>query len=126
MIAFDTNYLVRHIVQDDPAQCRVVSSTIETETAAERSIRIFDLVLLETAWVLQAVYAFDHEALWHVLNEIAGDSAFSFDDPIRLRSALAKYRRGTAEFADCLISIAAKEEGLELKTFDKPLRKEIP
>ncbi len=81
MIAFDTNHLVRHIVQDDPDQCRTVARLIDEEAAENRAVRILDLVLLETSWVLESIYGFDRAAWAEVLGELLDDSAFSFDDP---------------------------------------------
>lgn len=126
MIAFDTNYLVRHIVQDDEKQCSIVASVLASEAKEERSIRILDLVLLETSWVLQAVYGFDRKAWVQIIEELLGDSAFSFDDPVRLRATIKMYRKGKADFADYLIIGTARSEALELRTFDKKLLKEIP
>ncbi|MBT5903704.1 MAG: VapC toxin family PIN domain ribonuclease [Opitutaceae bacterium] len=124
MVAFDTNYLVRHIVQDDEEQCAIVASVLETETREDRSIRIFDLVLLETAWVLQAIYELNREAWVEILEELLADSAFVFDDPTRLRAVIKMYRKGKAEFADYFILETAHSESLELKTFDKKLLEE--
>jgi predicted nucleic-acid-binding protein len=125
VIAFDTNYLIRHIVQDDEEQCAIVASILEQETREDRSIRIFDLVLVETSWVLQAVYDLNREAWAEILEELLEDSAFCFDDPTRLRTAIKMYRKGNADFADYLILGTARTEALELKTFDKKLLKEI-
>lgn len=125
MIAFDTNHLIRHLVQDDEVQCKIVSSILKKEALNDRCIRISDLVLLESSWVLQAVYRLDRMALVEVFEELLDDSAFSFDDPMRLRFALKLYKEGNAEFADYLILTHAKAEGLELKTFDKRLQREI-
>ena len=125
MIAFDTNYLVRHIVQDEEEQCGIVASVLEKETREDRSIRIFDLVLLETSWVLQAVYDLNREAWAEVLEELLEDSAFSFDEPTRLRKVIKMYRNGNADFADYLILGTTRTEALELKTFDKKLLREI-
>jgi len=125
VIAFDTNYLVRHIVQDDKEQCEIVASILERETLEDRSIRILDLVLLETSWVLQAVYGLDRGAWTEIVEELLDDSAFSFDDPTRLRAVIKMYREGNADFADYLILGTARSETLELKTFDKKLLKEI-
>ena len=124
MIAFDTNCLVRHIVQDDEEQCAVVASLLEQEIREDRSIRIFDLVLLETSWVLQTVYGLDKNAWIQILEDLMDDSVFSFDDPARLRSTIKFYRNGPADFADYLILASARAEALELKTFDKKLLKE--
>jgi predicted nucleic-acid-binding protein len=125
VIAFDTNYLVRHIIQDDEEQCAIVASILEKESREDRSIRIFDLVLLETSWVLQAVYDLKREAWAEILEELLKDSAFCFDDPTRLRTVIKMYRNGNADFADYLILGTARSESLELRTFDKKLLKEI-
>lgn len=125
MIAFDTNHLVRHIVQDNPAQCEEVNLILKSEAMEDRTVRIFDLVLLETLWVLQSIYDLDRQAWSEILEDLLDDAGFSFDDPNRLRAALDHYRSGTADFADYLIWVRAKAEGLELRTFDKKLLKEI-
>ena len=125
MIAFDTNYLVRHIVQDDEEQCGIVATELANEIKKERSIRIFDLVLMETSWVLEAVYGFDRKAWAQVLEQLLEDSAFSFDDPGRLRAIIEMYRNGGAGFSDYLIAGTARSEALELRTFEKKLLKEI-
>lgn len=125
MIAFDTNYLVRHIVQDDDEQCGIVASELAKEIKEERTIRILDLVLMETSWVLETVYKFDRKAWAQVLEELLDDSAFSFDDPGRLRAIIKLYRKGKADFADYLIAGTARSKALDLRTFDKKLLKEI-
>lgn len=125
MIAFDTNYLVRHIVQDDKEQSRLVSEILESETQQGRSIRIIDLILMETAWVLETIYGFDRNAWSQVLSELIEDSAFCFDDSARLRRVLKQFSEGKADFSDYLIFSVVDSEGLKLKTFDKTLRKEL-
>lgn len=125
MIAFDTNHLVRHIVQDDPTQCRAVVAILEREAGQDNPVRILDLVLMETAWVLESVYSFDRKAVAHVMGELLEDSAFSFDDPDRLRLVLKRFKAGKADFSDYLILSVAESEGLKLETFDKRLRKEL-
>jgi len=125
MIAFDTNHLVRHIVQDDPAQCRIVAALLNRETEVDRTVMILDLVLLETSWVLESVYGFDRKALAHVVTELMDDSAFCFESPDKLRRVVQRYRSGKADLGDYLIHAAAESEGLSLETFDKRLRKEF-
>ena len=125
MIAFDTNHLVRHIVQDNPAQCRAAAAILERESGQDNPVRLHDLVLMETAWVLESVYGFDRKALAHVVEELLEDAAFSFDDSERLRRVLKRFKAGKADFSDYLIHSVAESEGLKLETFDKKLRKEL-
>ena len=51
MIAFDTNLLVRAVVADEPAQVAIVRDLVMQDT-----VFISRTVLLETEWVLRAVY----------------------------------------------------------------------
>lgn len=125
MIAFDTNYLVRHIVQDDETQSSIVATELENEIKEDRPVRILDLVLMETSWVLETLYGFNRKAWAQVLEELLEDSAFSFDDPSRLRTIIKRYLKGRADFADYLIVGTAESEALELRTFDKRLKKEF-
>ena len=125
MIAFDTNYLVRHIVQDDARQCRTVATTLKNEVESDSPILILDMVLMETCWVLENVYEFDRDALGEVLESLLEDSAFCFENSQRLRSVLKQFCNGKADFADYMISSKAHAEGFELKSFDKQLLKEL-
>ena len=52
MGAVDTNVLVRLLVADDPAQAKRAMAFLE----ARRPIWISTVVLVETVWVLMAVY----------------------------------------------------------------------
>lgn len=125
MIAFDTNHLLRHVLDDDPRQCRRVRSLIESAAAAGQQIHLLDLVIMETCWVLQSAMGFDRNGWCHVLEQLLHDPAFCFDDPSRLWRALDRYRTGKADFDDYLILGQAESLGAKLETFDKKLKKEI-
>ena len=45
MIAFDTNYLVRYLVQDDPVQCQEVDEVVEAARKEAQGILLPDIVL---------------------------------------------------------------------------------
>lgn len=51
MIAFDTNLLVRLVVNDDKKQAEIAESLLETH-----QVFIPRTVLLETEWVLRSIY----------------------------------------------------------------------
>lgn len=125
MIAFDTNYLLRHVLADDKKQCAHVASLIATAESDEVQIHLFDLVLMEACWVLQSSLGFDREAWCHILDNLLQDPVFSFDDTLRLWTVLDRYRNGKADFDDYLILGHAESIGAKLETFDKKLKKEI-
>ena len=124
MIAFDTNHLLRHLLDDDPKQCKRVRYLIESAEEADQQIRLLDLVIMETCWVLQSAMGFDRDGWCHVLEQLLQDSAFCFDDATRLWKALDRYRIGKADFDDYLILGQAESIGAKLETFDKKLKKE--
>ena len=125
MIAFDTNHLLRHVLQDDPKQCAQVASLMESAEAADQQIHLLDLVLMEACWVLQSGMGFDREGWSHILDNLLQDPIFSYDDSSRLWKTLERYRNGKADFDDYLILGHSESIGAKLQTFDKKLKKEI-
>lgn len=125
MIAFDTNHLLRHILQDDPKQCAHVASLVRNAASANEQIHLFDLVLMETCWVLQSLMGFDRETWLRVLNELLEDPVFAFDNSARLWKTVERYSDGKADFDDYLILSHSESIGAKLETFDKKLKKEI-
>ena len=125
MIAFDTNHLLRHVLQDDPKQCVQVASLMESAKATDQKIHLFDLVLMEACWVLQSGMDFDRAGWSHILNSLLQDPVFSYDDSSRLWRTLERYRVGKSDFDDYLILGHSESIGAKLQTFDKKLKKEI-
>ncbi len=125
MIAFDTNHLLRHVLDDDPKQCKRVRSLVESAAETNQQIRLIDLVIMETCWVLQSVMGFDRKGWCDVLEQLMQDPVFCFDDANRLWRTLDRYRIGQADFDDYLILGQVESIGGTLETFDKKLKKEV-
>lgn len=125
MIAFDTNYLLRHLLQDDSGQCEQVARLIEGAITGAEPIHLFDLVLMETCWVLESSFDMSRRQWCEILSKLLLDPAFRFDDSGRLWEALKRYGQGTADFDDYLIWGHSETIGAELKTFDRKLSREI-
>ena len=100
MIAFDTNHLLRHVLDDDPKQSERARSLIDSVEKGNQQILLLDLVMMETCWVLQSLMDFDRADWCHVLEQLLHDPAFCFDDTTRLWKALDRYRSGKADFDD--------------------------
>ena len=111
MIAFDTNLLVRAVINDNPAQTAVVQRLIE-----QNNIFISRTVLLETEWVLRSAYkksSMDILSFFRALLEI--DNTF-IEDASVISYALDWYALG-ADFADALhLSVC---DNRIMYTFDK-------
>jgi predicted nucleic-acid-binding protein len=126
LIAFDTNYLLRHLLQDDPLQCARVATLMDRAIAGEEPIHLFDLVLMETCWVLESSFGMSRGQWCEILSQLLQDPAFRFDDSSRLWKAAERYGQGSADFDVYLIWGHAEAIGAELKTFDRKLSREIP
>ena len=119
MRAADTNVLVRLAVRDDAAQLAAARAFVAGGVWASQ------LVLAETAWVLQASYAFDDAELVTALEVLLNHVGLVVQDADVALAALTLFRKRPAlGFADCLILETARKAGhLPLGTFDRELGK---
>ncbi|HKK17279.1 MAG TPA: type II toxin-antitoxin system VapC family toxin [Opitutales bacterium] len=113
IVSIDTNVLVRFLVEDEGAvdQCRAAKELFKT-----RPVFIPESVLLETEWVLRAVYDVARGEIHAAFTKLLGLSQVLFPDRSGLRKVLSYYARGF-DFADAWHLI--RSEGQEMKTFDK-------
>lgn len=125
MLAFDTNYLIRHLVQDHPKQAKIVREVIDTEVEAGNPILIPDIVLCESLWVLRGNYGASRPDLVRTLRALEAEPIFTFEDPSRIKRAIDAFESGKADFADYLIVEISRVSGRQLLTFDRILKKEV-
>ncbi|WP_426993961.1 type II toxin-antitoxin system VapC family toxin [Methylomonas sp. CM2] len=111
MIAFDTNLLVRALVDDHPEQVAVVRQLI-----ASNSIFISRTVLLETEWVLRARYKKTRDQLSAFFSALLEVDNTVVEDAEAVSHALEWYAQG-ADFADAL-HLAACGKAV-MHTFDR-------
>jgi predicted nucleic-acid-binding protein len=112
MIAVDTNVVIRLLTRDDERQYSRACRLFEKET-----IYISDTVLLETGWVLQAVYELGREHIFSALAGLIGLPNVQIDRLERIETALSWYRDGL-DFADAL-HLAVSSPCGTMATFDK-------
>ncbi len=119
MRAVDTNILVRLLVRDDGAQVKVA------EYFVEKGAWVSHLVLVETLWVLDAVYERSPSQLAKAIDLLLNHETLTLQDADVVTAALRHFRkRPTLGFSDCLfLEIARKAGHLPLGTFDKNLAK---
>ena len=117
MLALDTNVLVRLLARDDAKQA----------AAADRAIAkgawVSHLVLAETLWVLEAVYARTPKQWMAALDLLLVHESLVLQDADVVAAALARFRTKPAlGFSDCLVLETARKAGhLPLATFSKAL-----
>jgi predicted nucleic-acid-binding protein len=120
MAAVDTNVLVRLLVADDPAQTRRALAYLETR----RPLWVSTVVLVETVWVLTAVYGWSKTQTLAMLETASNSRDIAFQSVETVRAAIALYSSGKADFSDCLALELARSEGhLPFATFDKATAK---
>jgi predicted nucleic-acid-binding protein len=117
MRAVDTNVLVRLIVRDDAEQL----------AAAERFVApgawVSHIVLVETLWVLDAVFGLAPGKIARAVDMLLAHSQLTLQDADVVAAALGQFRaRPALGFSDCLVlEIARKAGHLPLGTFDRTL-----
>ena len=122
MIAIDTNLLVRHLTQDDPAQAASVARLLAEAADEAKLILLTDSVLCETAWVLTRFYGVKRANLLTAFERVLADAQFAFQHRPEVQAALRASRTGKGHFADHLISALARTAGCRTTyTFEKGL-----
>ena len=119
MRAVDTNLLVRLLVRDDATQVTAA------EAFVENGAWVSHLVLVETLWVLDAVYKRSAAQIAKAIKLLLNHNSLTLQDADVVALALESYQaRPSLGFSDCMVlEIARKAGHLPLGTFDKGLAK---
>jgi predicted nucleic-acid-binding protein len=119
MHAIDTNVLVRLLVRDDPRQLDAAEKFIV------KGAWVSHIVLVETLWVLDAVYERSAAQSLAALERLLAHAELTLQDADVVAAALGHFRaKPTLGFSDCLVLETARKSGhLPLGTFDRQLGK---
>lgn len=117
MHAVDTNVLVRLIARDDAAQ------TEAAETFVASGGWVSHLVLAESVWVLESVYALSKQQITTTITMLLEHRQLSLEAPDVVRTALSLYQaHNGVGFTDCLILAVAQVAGhTPIGSFDKKM-----
>jgi predicted nucleic-acid-binding protein len=122
MFAPDTNVLVRLLVSDDLAQQKAVRKRLDRILAAGDEVVLTTVALAELAWVLDAAYGYDREAIVLARRSLLDTPPFVSPEKGQVLEALDAYTSGPADFSDYLIVALAGSAGAgTLLTFDREL-----
>jgi len=111
MIAVDTNVVIRFLVDDHPAEGKRARRVFE-----DHRVLVPESVLLESEWVLRAVYGFSREEISAALRGLLRLPTVVVDERTLVMQVLDWFDEGF-DFADALHY--ARGAGLEMKTFDR-------
>jgi predicted nucleic-acid-binding protein len=119
MLAIDTNVLICILARDDLKQAQIA------DNLTAKGAWVSQLVLAETCWVLDAVYARTSAQLITMLELLLTHETIVLQDADTVTLALDNFRLKPAlGFSDCLVlAIAQKAGHTPLGTFDKQLSK---
>ena len=126
MPALDTNVLVRYIVQDDARQLAAARRLISRCIAEGSTLFVPVTVVLELEWVLRSGFEFGKDDVLLALSSLFSAADLSFESERALEVALQLFRKGSADFADCLhVALATQAGEQPLWTFDKAAAKVV-
>ena len=119
METFDTNVIVRLLVEDDPQQSAIALH--KWQVALERGgVFLPKLVLTEAIWVLRVSYRFDRQAITGAVRALLHTDGLNIENKSLVLAALDAYAKGSADFSDYLILESARAAGaLPVHTFDR-------
>ena len=124
MPALDTNVLVRYIVEDDPAQLAAARRLIARCAREGLVLFVPVTVLLELEWVLRSNFGFSKDDVLMTMSSLFSAAELTFESERALEIALQLFRKGSADFADCLhVALATQAGEQPLWTFDKDAAK---
>lgn len=122
MKAWDTNFLVRHLVEDDPRQLAVVRRELQQAGNAGLPVWLADITLVETFWVLQQVCGLTARQALDSLQAVAEDGRFRMQSGEDVLAAIARSRK-KGDLPEHLVALAAKRAGAtKTQTFDRAVR----
>jgi predicted nucleic-acid-binding protein len=122
VIGFDTNVLLRALLEDDAEQSQMAQRRL-LELTPERPGFVATGVQLELYWVFERRYRMSREDIAALLEV----SSLVFENLEALVRALHLFRTANADLSDALIAECNREQGCErTMTFDKKAAKHVP
>lgn len=120
MIGLDTNVVIRYLTQDDQKQSAVANRIIEQELTEKNQGYITLISLIEITWVLESCYEQTKEDIINVLDLLLTIKQISIEKTDLVYLALKRFRTGTADFSDALITMVCEDAGCKrVVSFDK-------
>ena len=122
MKALDTDIIIRVLLCDDEAQAERARELLEGAEESGSRFLVTRVVLLETIWVLAAVYGLTRDEVLEALELLAQLPILQHEDHDGVMELIRLGRSTRAHLPDILIGLAGKACGCEAAlTFEKGL-----
>jgi predicted nucleic-acid-binding protein len=119
MKSFDTNVVVRLLVEDDPAQCERAERAFRGALAGG-GVFLSTVVLVELVWVLRVACKQDRAVIATALRKLVDTAGVVVEHDAIIRAAILEYEKGPADFSDYVIRESSRERSaLPVLTFDE-------
>jgi predicted nucleic-acid-binding protein len=115
----DTNVLARFLLQDDPLQSPKADEVMGALSSKDPGW-VGLASILELVWVLSSKNRFDRREIALTLDRLLLLEEIVIEQAPSVQQALRLFRKGNADFADCLIAASARAAGCaRTVTFDR-------
>ena len=119
MIGLDSNVLARFFLQDDAQQSPKANELMQLLTLSDPGW-VGVATILELVWVLESKKRFDRPTIARTLDRLLLQEGIVVEQAEYVHDAVRLFRRGNADFADCLIASSARAAGCSrTATFDR-------
>jgi predicted nucleic-acid-binding protein len=119
LIGLDTNVLVRFLLQDDPTQSPMANKLIGSLSLSEPGW-VGVATILELVWVLGSKSRLNRTTIAMTLDRLLLQEEIVVERADCIHEAVRLFRRGNADFADCLIASSGRAAGCgRTVTFDR-------
>ena len=124
MKALDTNVLVRFLVRDDERQASAAYKIFKQAEADKQVFLVPLLVVLETVWVLEAVYSVKRNEILQAIDELLSMPILEFEAQSVIRRVLSSAKGSNTDLSDLMIAHSAANAGCDcVLTFDRSASK---
>ncbi len=119
----DTNFIIRHLVQDNERHAKVAARLFEACDRGEIDLMILPAVLAECVFVLESFYKHGRADIARVLSKLLSSPGIDLTDLNIHLDALNRYSDTKMHFVDCLLAAYAATFGTPVATFDAEFKK---
>jgi predicted nucleic-acid-binding protein len=119
MYIIDTNYFVRAIVADNLEMATKARNVFKKIANQEIQVLVNLSVIFEVVYVLNKVYKYERIDIYNELMPLINLNNLVTKDKITAIQTLKLFSECSLDIVDCYLIIQAKNQDLQLLTFDK-------
>ena len=123
MVLIDANYIIRLFIKTPNNQYQEAKNLFEKIAKREIKAHISEGIVMECFFVLHKFYKYSKEEAAEILITILSMKNIINDEKEILITALELLKKHNIDFIDCLLCAKSKILSLEVKSFDKDIKK---